>query len=91
MAATEKAYEAMINALKDYNTKVSRACEEMISAGNTCVANTDGDPAASSANAKLQSSVGHIFETLSQANRIVSAMQEELQEIQRAAALASSI
>ena len=91
MAASVQSYTEMINELQQYVTKVSRACEEMVSAGNTCVANMSADPAAGKANTKLQSSVGNIRESLSGVGRIISAMQEELEEIRRAAAIVSDI
>jgi methyl-accepting chemotaxis protein len=91
MAASVQSYNEMISELQKYISTVSRACEEMASAGSTCVANMEGDPAASSANAKVQTSVGRIHESLARASRIVSAMQEELEEIQRAAAIASDM
>ena len=89
--ANEQNYSEMIAALQTFSSKVSESCEEMSSAGNECVDNMDGDPAAEKSNAKLQNSVGQIRESLSEVGKIISTMQDELEDIRRAAAIADSI
>ncbi len=50
--ADEQSYEEMISALQTYVSQVEEECGVMESAGNDCVDNTDGDPAASTSNEK---------------------------------------
>ena len=87
--ADEQSYEEMISALQMFVSQAEEQCGVMESAGNDCVDNTDGDPAASKANAKLQKCVGQIRATFETINGIISALQEELEEIRAAAAKAN--
>lgn len=87
--ADEQSYEEMISALQTFMTEVDEQCGVLESAGNDCVDNTDGDPAAEKANAKLQKCVSEIRATLETIQGIISALQQELEDIREAAAKAN--
>lgn len=86
--ADEQSYEEMISALQAFVAQVGEQCDVMESAGNDCVDNTDGDPAAEKSNAKLQQCVGNIRSATESVQGIISALQEELEDIRKAAAKA---
>lgn len=88
--ADEQAYEEMISALQTFVSQAEEQCGVMESAGNDCVDNTDGDPAAEASNSKLQACVGNIRATFETIQGIISALQEELEEIRAAAAKAQA-
>lgn len=87
----EQSYEEVISALQSFINNVSDACDTMEAAGNDCVDNTDGDPAAEKSNAKLQECVSRFRGTLGTAQNVISAMQQELEAVRTAAAKANSI
>lgn len=87
--ADEQSYEEMISALQTFVSQTEEQCSVMESAGKDCVDNTDGDPAATKADSKLQKCVGDIRATCETINGIISALQEELEEIRAAAAKAN--
>ena len=86
--ADEQSYEEMISALQTYVSQVEEECGVMESAGN-CVDNTDGDPAASTSNEKLQQCVGKIRTATGSIQGIIAALQQELEDIREAAAKAN--
>lgn len=88
--ADEQSYEEMISSLQTFITSVSDACGDMETAGNDCVDNTDGDPAAERSNAKLQQCVARFRGTLSTAQRVIVGLQEEIEKIRKSAAIAES-
>lgn len=87
----EQSYEEVISALQSFINNVSDACDTMEAAGNDCVDNTDGDPAAEKSNAKLQECVSRFRGTLGTAQNVISAMQQELEAVRTAAAKANSM
>ena len=87
--ADEQSYEEMISELQKFITDLDEQCTVMEQAGTDCVDNTDGDPAAEKANAKLQTCVSKIRESSENSSGIISAPQEELEEIRKAAAKAN--
>ena len=87
--ADEQSYEEMISALQTFMTEVEEQCSVLESAGSDCVDNTDGDPAAEKANAKLQKCISDIRATLETIQGIISALQQELEDIRAAAAKAN--
>ena len=87
--AEEQSYEEMISALQSFMSEVEEQCSVLESAGNDCVDNTDGDPAAEKANAKLQKCVGDIRASLESIQGIIAALQQELEDIREAAAKAN--
>ena len=89
--ADEQSYEEMISALQTYVSQVEEQCGVMESAGNDCVDNTDGDPAAEKSNAKLQQCVGKIRSSVEAIQGIIAALQQELEDIREAAAKADQI
>lgn len=88
--ADEQSYEEMIQALQKFERDVEEQCSAMASAGQDCVDNTDGDPAAERSNGKLQKCVGDIRGALESIQGIAAALQQELEEIREAAAKAAS-
>ena len=88
--ADEQSYEEMISALQTFLSQAEEQCGVMESAGNDCVANTDGDPAAEKSNERLQKCVSDIRATFETIQGIISALQEELEDIREAAAKANS-
>lgn len=88
--ADEQSYEEMINALQTFLSQAEEQCGVMESAGQDCVDNTDGDPAAEASNSKLQKCVGDIRATFETIQGIITALQEELEDIRAAAAKAQS-
>lgn len=87
--ADEQSYEEMISALQTYVSQVEEECGVMESSGNDCVDNTDGDPAASTSNEKLQQCVGKIRSATESIQGIIAALQQELEDIREAAAKAN--
>jgi len=84
--ADEQSYEEMISALQTFINTVSDACGDMETAGNDCVENTDNDPAAEKSNAKLQQCVARFRATLSTAQKVITDLEQELEDIRRPAA-----
>lgn len=85
----EESYYEMIDALQRFKQEAEEQCMVMQSAGTDCVDNTDGDPAAVSANNKLQQCVGGIRAALESVQGIIMALQQELEETKAAAAKAN--
>ena len=88
--ADEQAYEEMISTLQTFISQVDEQCGVMESAGQDCVDNTDNDPAAEASNSKLQGCVGNIRATFDTIQEIITALQEELEDIRAAAAKAQA-
>lgn len=88
--ADEQSYEEMIQALQKFNRDTAEQCSVMESAGQDCVDNTDGDPAAEKSNGKLQKCVGNIRSALEDIQGIAAALQQELEDIRAAAARAAA-
>ena len=86
--ADEQSYEEMIVALQSFMAETQEQCTVMISAGEDCVDNTDGDPAAEKASAKLSSCANNIMQSLEAIPSIIQALQEELEQIRIAASKA---
>lgn len=88
--ADEQSYEEMIQALQKFNCDAAEQCSVMESAGQDCVDNTDGDPAAEKSYRKLQKCVGNIRSALEDIQGIGAALQQELEDIRVAAARAAA-
>ena len=88
--ADEQSYEEMIQALQKFSSEAAEQCSVMASAGQDCVDNTDGDPAAVRSNEKLQKCVSGIRGALDDIQGIIAALQQELEDIREAAAKASA-
>lgn len=84
--ASEQSYEEMINALQNFLSEAEEQCRAMESAGNDCVDNTEGDAAAEKSNAKLQKCIGNIRGVFEEIQGVITALQEELEDIRKAAA-----
>lgn len=88
--ADEQSYEEMIQALQKFSSEAAEQCSVMSSAGQDCVDNTDGDPAAERSNGKLQKCVSDIHSALEDIQGIAAALQQELEDIREAAAKVSA-
>ncbi len=86
--ASEQSYEEMINKLNQYCSEVEEQCSVLRSAGSDCVDNTDNDPAAAKAAAKIDRCASDISQNLETVQQIIRALQEELEQIREAAAKA---
>lgn len=86
--ADESSYEEMISILQRFIQEGSEACALLERAGDDCVDNTDGDPAAEASSTKLQSSAGKIRAEFEKIQGIITALQQELEAIREAAAKA---
>lgn len=89
--ADEQSYEEMISALQNFKNQVEEQCNVMEKAGKDCIDNTDGDPAAEKSSARLSECVGKIRATFEIVDYIISALQEEIEDIRAAAAAADQI
>ncbi len=89
--ADVESYEEMIRALQNFMSQVSENCQVMADAGQDCVDNTEGDPAAAKAAAKLQRCIGKIRGTFEQIQDIITALQRELDDILEANAAVNSM
>lgn len=78
-----EAYQEMIQALQDFMTNVSDACDTMETAGNDCVDNMENDPSAVSANSRLQKSLGQFRGTFETVQKVIEGLQYQLEEVQR--------
>lgn len=87
--ADESSYEAVINELQRFVTDAGEQCEVLTAAGDDCVDNTDGDPAASKASAAVHKCASDIGKSLEEINDVIKALQEELEAIREAAASAN--
>lgn len=87
--ADEQSYEEMINALQTFLSETEEQCSVMENAGTDCIDNTDGDPSAEKAAAKVQKCVSDIRSTFETIQSIISALQQELEDIREAAAKAN--
>ncbi len=86
--ADEQSYEEMIQALQNFMNQVSENCSIMEQAGRDCVDNTDNDPAAARGNEKLGACIQRIRGTFGTVQSVISALQEEMEDIQKAASKA---
>ncbi len=81
-------YQEVMNALGAYANKVFEHTSNMLSAANACVSTMGDDPAAAKSVAALQKCISQIQSGVESINQIRSAMSKELEDSQRAAALA---
>lgn len=89
-AGTE-AYEAMIQELQKFKSTVSENCALMQSAAAECAENMPEDPAAAKASAAVGTHCGNISAQLEVVDQVIRDLQEEIEEIQAAAAKADGI
>ena len=83
--ADEQSYEEMIAALQNFLTELEEQCTVIETAGTDCVDNTDNDPAATKSNEKLKNVVTKIRATFDKVQGIITALEEELDDIRVAA------
>lgn len=89
--ADEQSYEEMISALQNYASQVEEECNVMEAAGEDCVDNTDGDPAAEKCSSKLQICTSNIRAATQTILAIAAALQQQMEEIRENAARANQI
>lgn len=87
--ADEQSYEEMINTLQTFLSQAGEQCDVMQSAGEDCVDNTENDPAAEKASAKLQQCLSKIRDSMEAIQAVIQALQDELEDIRQAAARAN--
>ena len=83
--ADESSYEAVIAELQKFVSEAGEQCDVLVSAGEDCVDNTDNDPAAAKASDAVSKCASDIGKSLEEINDVISALQEELEEIREAA------
>lgn len=88
--ADAESYQEMINALNTSLNNFSRYCSVMAMAGRDCVDNTMQDPAAVASSAKLAACLQKIRGTFPQIQAIITALQQEIIDIETIAAQANS-
>lgn len=89
-AGTE-AYEAMIQELQKFKSTVSENCALMQSAAAECAENMPEDPAAAKASSAVGTHCSNIAAQLEVVDNVIRDLQEEMEEIQAAAAKADGI
>lgn len=89
-AGTE-AYEAMIQELQKFKSTVSENCALMQSAAAECAENMPEDPAAAKASSAVGTHCSNISAQLEVVDQVIRDLQEEMEEIQAAAAKADGI
>lgn len=80
----QRNYNEMIGALQSFLSQASEACDAISDAGAQCVDNMDEDEASVKSNAKLQACVAKFNEIFEDAQKLISDMEEELEEAQNA-------
>lgn len=78
-------YQEVIDQLRGYTSKVFEDCANMRTAANTCVSTMGDDPAAARSVAALEKSINNISSAIQNIHGIMAAMQQELEDAQRAA------
>jgi hypothetical protein len=76
---------AMIDALSQFCSTVTKSLEELHTAGRDCAANLGEDRAGAMANASLVQKIGNIEEAVGKARRIINLLYEELEDIRNRA------
>ena len=89
--ADEQAYEEVISQLQKLVNDGEEQCNALSSAGEDCVDNTDGDPAAEKCSEKLQSCVSNIRTALSEIEEVIQKLQAQLDTIREAAKQADDV
>lgn len=81
-------YEEAISQLQSVAGQLSEDVSVLQRAGQDCVDNTDGDPAAASSSQKVQACAQQIQAAIEKIQAVIQAMQQEIEEIEQAAARA---
>ena len=81
----EQSYEEMMTALRNFKTQIETQCGIMESAGKDCMDNMEEDPAATKSNEKLTKCVAKIRENYETIDKIIAALQDELERAIEAA------
>lgn len=88
-AIDPSSYQEVITQLKSYSSKVYEHCGNMMSAASTCASTMEGDPVAAKSISSLQRVITQINQGVQQINTVIAGMQRELEDAQRAAAMAN--
>ena len=81
-------YQEVISQLGAYTNKVFESCSNMSSAASACVSVMGDDQAAARSVSALQKSINTINDAVNDIHRIMSSMQQELEDSNRAQSLA---
>ena len=79
--ADPKSYQAVIDEIRAFESKIESGCQQMEQAAKACVGAMNGDDAAERASAKLSQNIGKVREQYESLHRIMSALNEEMEEI----------
>lgn len=79
----EQSYQEMINALENFKKQVETHCGIMEKAGQDCMDNMEADEYATESNNKLKTCVSSIRENYETIDKIVRALEEELEKVRR--------
>ena len=84
-------YDNMIGALSTFAQQITEASSQMASAGRAVVSGTNDDESAAKASAKIQSLLPQIGEICGRARRVMSALENEKQEIIEASRIMNDV
>lgn len=87
--ADPASYEEAISQLQSVAAELQEDVAVLERAGQDCVDNCEGDPAAERSAAKVNNCAQQISAAIEQVQSVIQAMQQELEEIQEAAARAN--
>ena len=79
--ADPKSYRAVIDEIRAFENRIEQSCQQMEQAANSCVGAMNGDDAAERAKAKLSRNIAKVREQYETLHRIMSALNEEMEEI----------
>lgn len=86
--ADTASYEEAISKLQKVSSELTEDVDVLRRAGDDCVDNTDGDPAAQASSQKVKECAQKIEAEIETVQKVIAALQEELEEIEAAAARA---
>lgn len=82
-------YQEVINQLRAFSSKVFEQCTNMTAAARTCASAMEGDSVAERSIGSLERCISQINQGLQQINSVISGMQRELEDAQKAQAKAN--
>jgi len=86
--SSEQSYEEMISKLNQFCSEVEEQCSVLRSAGSDCVDNTENDPVAEKAAAKIDRCASEISQNLEEVQNVIRDLKEEMEQIRESAAKA---
>lgn len=79
----EQSYQEMINALQNFKKQVETHCGIMEKAGQDCMDNMEADEYATAANTQLSDCVSKIRENYETIDKIIRALEEQLEKVRQ--------